>query len=131
MNRKSGVLMHISCLFGNYSCGSLGENAKYFIDFLKKCGFSYWQILPINDTDEFNSPYSSNSAFSCNPLFIDLETLYEKGLISSDELENARQEAPYLCEFDRLISERFEILKKAKDFFRSRFPRFRGRFPGP
>ena len=113
MKRKSGVLMHISSLFGNYSCGSLGENARYFIDFLKKCGFSYWQILPINDTDDFNSPYTSNSAFSCNPFFLDIEILYEKGLIFSDELINSKQNYQFLCEFDRLKKERFDLLKKA------------------
>ena len=36
MERKSGVLMHISSLFGDYSIGSFGKEAKYFIDFLKK-----------------------------------------------------------------------------------------------
>ena len=36
MKRASGVLMHISSLFGDYSCGSFGNGAKYFIDFLEK-----------------------------------------------------------------------------------------------
>ena len=30
MNRKSGVLMHISSLFGDYSIGGFGDEAKYF-----------------------------------------------------------------------------------------------------
>ena len=29
MERKSGVLMHISSLFGDYSIGSFGNEAKY------------------------------------------------------------------------------------------------------
>ena len=44
MERASGVLMHISSLFGDYSAGSFGDEAKYFIDFLAESGFSYWQV---------------------------------------------------------------------------------------
>ena len=28
------------------SIGSFGTEAKQFIDFLKSCGFTYWQVLP-------------------------------------------------------------------------------------
>lgn len=113
MERKSGVLMHISSLFGEYSIGSFGKAAIEFIDFLSDCGFSYWQVLPFCMADEFNSPYKSYSAFSANPYFIDLEILFQKGLITSDELNSAKQKSPYLCEFDRLANERIELLAKA------------------
>lgn len=113
LTRKSGVLMHVSSLFGDHSIGSFGNNAKYYIDFLKDCGFKIWQVLPFNMVDEHNSPYKSYSSFSGNPYFIDLEILYEKGLITSDELSDARQNSPWLCEYDRLSKERFELLKKA------------------
>ena len=42
--RASGVLMHISSLFGEYSIGNFGRSAAHFIDFLADCGFSYWQV---------------------------------------------------------------------------------------
>ena len=113
MKRSSGVLMHISSLFGDYSIGSFGKEAKYFIDFLCDCGFSLWQVLPFNMVDEHNSPYKSYSSFSGNPYFVDLETLYNKGLLTNNELEGARQNSPWLCEYDRLQKERFELLKKA------------------
>lgn len=113
MERKSGVLMHISSLYGEYSSGSFGEAARYFIDFLSDSGFSYWQTLPFCMTDEFNSPYKSYSAFSGNPYFIDLDELYKKELITREELNGARQLSPYLCEFDRLRKERPGLLKKA------------------
>ena len=87
MERKSGVLMHVSSLFGKYSSGSFGEEAKYFVDFLADCGFSYWQVLPFCMTDEYNSPYKSYSSFSGNPYFVDLPTLYEKGLLTAEELK--------------------------------------------
>ena len=63
MNRKSGVLMHISSLYGDYSIGSFGSEAKDFVDFLCDCGFGYWQVLPFCMVDECNSPYKSYSTF--------------------------------------------------------------------
>lgn len=111
--RKSGVLMHISSLPGKYSSGSFGESAKEFIDFLKECGFSYWQVLPFCPVDEYNSPYKSHSTFAGNPYFVDLEVLYKKGLVTSEELKEAEQKTPYVCEFERLSEERYSLLLKA------------------
>ena len=111
--RASGVLMHISSLFGDYSCGAFSDAAKYFIDFLADCGFSYWQALPFCMVDECNSPYKSYSTFGGNPYFVDLEALYKKGLLTRAELDGARQQTPYSCEFVRLYHTRFELLRKA------------------
>ncbi len=113
MNRKSGVLMHISSLWGEYSEGSFGKEAMEWIDFLSDCGFSVWQVLPFCIPDECNSPYKSFSAFSGNPFFIDLPTLFDEGLITKYELEQARQKTPYTCEFERLSEERMALLEKA------------------
>lgn len=120
MDRKSGVLMHISSLWGDYSEGSFGREAMEWIDFLADCGFSVWQVLPFCVPDECNSPYKSFSAFSGNPFFIDLPTLFEDGLITQDELEEARQKTPYVCEFERLKSERMALLEKAAMRFEDR-----------
>ncbi len=119
MKRASGVLMHISSLWNEYSIGSMGKNAEKWIDIIKEAGFSYWQVLPFCLPDEYNSPYKSFSAFSLNPYFIDLELLYEDNLITKDDLENAKQKTPYLCEFDRLKEERFLLLKKASTRFKN------------
>ena len=113
MNRESGVLMHISSLFGNYSSGSFGEEARYFIDFLSESGFSVWQVLPFCMPDDCNSPYKSYSSFGANPYFIDLPTLYEAGLLTADELRGAMQKSPYLCEYERLSVERVALLSAA------------------
>ncbi len=115
MKRAAGVLMHISSLFGDYSIGSFGDSAKYFIDFLADSGFSYWQVLPFNMADGCNSPYKSFGAFSGNPYFIDLEILHRKGLITAQELYTARQNTPYACEFERLADERMALLQKASE----------------
>ena len=111
MKRASGVLMHISSLPGEYSTGSFGDEAKEFIDFLKDCGFTYWQVLPFCMIDECNSPYKSYSAFGGNPYFINLDKLMQQGLVSKEELEGYRQQTPYSCEFVRLYHTRFELLK--------------------
>ncbi len=113
MKRSSGVLMHVSSLYGDYSVGSFGKEAREFIDFLAECGFSYWQVLPFCMTDECNSPYKSLASFGANPMFIDLPTLKEKGLLTDAELLAARQKSPYLCEYDRLSRERLPLLRAA------------------
>lgn len=113
MKRQSGILMHISSLYGDYSIGNFGKNAFEFIDFLKENGFSVWQVLPFTVTDEFNSPYKSFSAFGGNPYFIDPEKLFEDGLISKSELEACKQKTPYAAEFKRLSEERIPLLRKA------------------
>ena len=113
MKRASGVLMHVSSLWGEYSIGSFGKEAKKFIDFLADGGFTYWQVLPFCMADESNSPYKSFSAFGGNPFFIDLPTLCEKRLLTKEELSAAKQKTPYVCEYDRLKKERMALLALA------------------
>ena len=113
MKRTSGVLMHFSSLFGDYSIGSFSNHAKYFIDFLADCEFSYWQVLPFCMVDECNSPYKSYSAFGGNPYFVDLEILHQKGLLTKEELFSCRQQTPYSCEYGRLYHTRIDVLLKA------------------
>ena len=131
--RQSGVLMHVSSLYGDYSVGSFGKEAKEFIDFLAESGFSYWQVLPFCMTDECNSPYKSLASFGANPMFIDLPTLYARGLLTSAELASAKQKSPYLCEYDRLSEERLPLLRKAaarvSDFEKRSIAAFLGKYP--
>lgn len=118
LKRSSGVLMHISSLWGDYSEGSFGKAAYEWIDFLSDCGFSYWQTLPFGVPDDENSPYRSFSSFSGNPFFVDLQFLFEEKLITEEELESAKQTNPYVCEFDRLNEERLVLLSKAASRFK-------------
>lgn len=120
MKRQSGVLMHVSALWGEYSEGAFGEAAYEWIDFLCDCGFSVWQTLPFCLPDEYSSPYKSYSAFSGNPYFIDLPTLFKEGLITKSELAEARQCSPYVCEFERLKAERYALLSKAAKRFKDK-----------
>ncbi len=120
MKRASGVLMHISSLYGEYGCGSFGKEAKEFVDFLKECGFSYWQVLPFCMIDECNSPYKSYSAFGGNPYFVDLPSLYREGLITEEELTASRQQTPYSTEYVRLYHTRCDLLIEASKRVKNR-----------
>lgn len=84
--RSSGILMHITSLPGACGVGTMGQNAYAFVDFLKKAGQSYWQILPLTPTGYGDSPYQSCSAYGGNHYLIDLEQLAAEGLLEQSEL---------------------------------------------
>ncbi|NLZ87959.1 MAG: hypothetical protein GX916_00500, partial [Clostridiales bacterium] len=48
--RQSGILLHITSLPGPEGCGTLGQEAREFVDFLAQAGMSIWQVLPISPT---------------------------------------------------------------------------------
>lgn len=105
--------MHISSLNGKYGCGTFGTAAKLFIDFLKKCDYKIWQILPLSPVDECGSPYKSVSAFAGNPYFIDPEALFEMGLVNESDLEACKAGNPYGIDFEFLKRTRLPLLKTA------------------
>lgn len=80
--------MHLSSLPTPYGIGTMGQSAREFIDFLKRAGQKYWQILPVGQTSYGDSPYQSFSSFAGNPYFIDLDLLAEQGLLNRSEYEN-------------------------------------------
>ena len=88
--RSSGVLMHISSLPSPYGIGTMGKQAKKFVDFLEKAGQTYWQMLPICPTSYGDSPYQSPSGFAGNPYFIDLDYLCQDKLLKKSECEAYR-----------------------------------------
>jgi 4-alpha-glucanotransferase len=84
--RKSGILLHPTSLPGKGGIGSLGKEARAFVDFLSHSGQSLWQVLPLGPTAYGNSPYSCYSAFAGNSLLIDLETIAQEGDLSPADL---------------------------------------------
>ncbi len=114
LERSSGVLMNISSLPGEYGIGTIGKEAREFADFLAEGGFTHWQILPINPVGDGNSPYSSDGAFAGNYLYIDLEALYEVGLINRATLENCKYSgSPYTADYDFVFKSRMFALEEA------------------
>lgn len=112
--RSSGVLMHISSLPSPYGIGTMGKEARKFVDFLVKAGQQFWQVLPICPTSYGDSPYQSYSSFAGNPYFIDLETLCKEGLLTATEC-NSYEWGGHLTQVDYevLHQNRFPLLHKA------------------
>ena len=112
--RGAGVLFHISSMPSPYGIGVFGKNTKNFIDKLCEMGFTYWQVLPFNPTDNSNSPYCSPSAFAGNYLFINPEYLCETGLIGEADVKaNLYEGSPYTADYEFAAEKRLTTLKKA------------------
>ncbi len=122
--RSSGILMHISSLPSPYGIGTFGKQAYVFVDFLKKAGQTYWQMLPICPTSFGDSPYQSFSAFAINPYFIDLDMLEEDGLLTADEYKNIIWSNDQLqVDYELIYNNRYAVLKKAYARFKEALPK--------
>lgn len=119
LSRGAGILLPISSLPSPYGIGTLGAEAFSFVDFLRKSGQSYWQVLPVGPTSYGDSPYQSFSAFAGNPYFIDLELLRKEGLLTARELSQLPVIPPERVDYAALFSSRFELLNRAWRRFRS------------
>jgi 4-alpha-glucanotransferase len=113
MERSSGILLHPTSLPGAYGIGTLGREAKNFIDFLAGAHQRFWQILPLGPTGYADSPYQCFSAYAGNPFLIDLELLAEEGLLHKKDLETARVFRNGPVDYGRVISVKVPLLKKA------------------
>lgn len=111
--RSSGILLPVFSLPGDYGIGTLGKSARLFIDFLATAGQHVWQILPLVPPGSGNSPYMSPSAFAGNPLLLDLEDLATQGLMTPEELADARFPDPDHVDYNWLRENRYLLLKKA------------------
>jgi len=112
--RYSGILMHISSLPSEYGIGDLGPHAYRFIDLLAQNKQRYWQILPLNPTEQQhgNSPYHSFATFAGNPLFISPEILYQDGLLKKEEMINYSLPPKKDIDFNLIYSLKNRLLDK-------------------
>lgn len=109
--RSSGILLHISSLSSEYGIGTLGREAREFVEFLVKAGQRYWQLLPIGPVGEGDSPYQSFSTFAGNPYFIDLQMLIEEGLLRKPELSRIDWgKDKTKVDYNALFVSRFKVL---------------------
>lgn len=121
--RSSGILMPISSLPSPYGIGTMGKEARKFIDFLVEAGQTYWQVLPIGQTSYGDSPYQSFSSFAGNPYFIDLDILCREGLLRKKECQSYFWgENPQEIEYGILYENRYSLLHKAYDRFQKKIP---------
>lgn len=91
MEKKLGVLCHVTSLLSEYGVGDFGKSARDFIDFLSQSNISVWQILPLNETNKYNCPYSSNCYFSYDEMFVDPESLVSDYKVDCNELKKLKK----------------------------------------
>ncbi len=84
----SGILCHLTSLPSRYGVGDMGPVAYDFVDQLHRAGQSYWQILPVGNTDHTGCPYSTDSAFGCAEYYISPELLAQEFCINLSEFES-------------------------------------------
>ncbi len=120
MERRAGILLHISSLPSDFGIGDLGPVAYRFVDILASAGQSLWQVLPLNPTESEhgNSPYYSSSLFAGNPLLISPELLYQEGLIDKKTLESLRVEPSEKVDYRRVYALKTHMLEKALENFK-------------
>ena len=79
--RRAGVLLHPTSLPGPGARGTLGADARRFVDWLAAGSFAVWQTLPLGVTDAYGSPYLLRSAYAGDPRFIDEADLASEKLL--------------------------------------------------
>ena len=127
--RSAGILLPVFSLPNEYGIGTFGRSAYEFIDFLKACGMSSWQVLPLGPTGFGNSPYQSSSSRAGNPLFIDLKMLKKDGVLSKAELDAAKVPNTGRVDYDSLIAPRMALLmstyERGSEIYREEIAAFR------
>ncbi len=86
MDRRAGILFHISSLPSPFGIGDFGPEAYHFVDFLKSSGQKIWQVLPLNIPDQTGSPYASVSSAALSTSLISHDQLLADGLLGAADL---------------------------------------------
>ncbi len=113
--RGCGVLLHPTSLPGAGGIGTLGKDARRFIDLLATMGMMYWQVLPLTPPACGNSPYSAFSAFAGNPLLIDLEQVTDGIDCAAMGHEECRNDTS--VDFEAVSEVKMKLLKTAGTIF--------------
>jgi len=109
--RRFGVLLHPSSLFGHEPIGTIGAQAHRFVEWLAGTGAAVWQILPLTVNGQYDSPYFSYSAFAGNPWLVDLVDLADHGLLDDPQLFPGVSDAA--VPFDMLAEKKLPQLRAA------------------
>ncbi len=109
---SSGILLAITALDGEYGIGTMGDEARHWIDFLAGSGQKLWQILPHGPTGYGDSPYQTFSAFAGNILWIDMQLIQEMGLLTQSEIDELRSDNKKV-DYGRLVPIKNRLMKKA------------------
>ena len=127
--RTSGILMPITSLPSPWGVGTIGREARGFVDFLTRAGVSIWQVLPIVPTSYGDSPYQSFSTYAGNPYLIDLDDLEAEGLLRREEYAGVDWgRDPERVDYGALYQNRFGVLRHAVERLRKAQPDELARF---
>ena len=108
--------MPVTSLPSPWGVGTLGAEARRFVDFLAAAGVSVWQVLPVVPTSFGDSPYQSFSTFAGNPYLIDLDDLAHEGLLDHDDYAHRFWgDDPERVDYGALYRERFVVLHRAAE----------------
>lgn len=128
--RSSGILAPLFSLPGALDMGMLGRPTRFFLDFLVSAKQTWFQMLPINPIDASGSPYASRSAFAGEPLYIDLEELWQEGLVpeTTAKMQSGKQKAagtfPICVPAKGRVNYK-RALKRRSPFWEEAFKRYR------
>ena len=113
MKKEYGLLLPMSSLNSAYGIGDMGKCAYEFVDYMEENGYTLWQMLPINNVDSTNSPYSSDASLSLEELYLDLEELVSKKLLTQRDLSPLKKLSKTHVEYDKLKEIKPKLIKKA------------------
>jgi 4-alpha-glucanotransferase len=112
--RTAGILLPVFSLASPYGIGNFGKAAYDWVDWLGAARQRYWQVLPLGPTGWGDSPYQSFSAFALSPYYIDLDELWEEGLLLKEDCTAIDWGAsPEKVDYGRLYQYREVVLRKA------------------
>ncbi len=120
MKRASGVFLHITSLPSNFGVGDFGPSAYKFADFLNETRQSFWQILPLTQSDPVggNSPYFCLSSFAGNKMLISPEIMQSDGLLGNHDLENVPAFPKNVVDYRGVLAYKENLLARAYDSFK-------------
>jgi 4-alpha-glucanotransferase len=88
--RESGILLHPTCLPGEFGIGDLGADTLRWIKCLDQADQRLWQVLPLSPVGSGFSPYDCTSSLAGNTLLLSPVRLFEQGFLTQEELTAAK-----------------------------------------
>lgn len=112
--RQTGMLLPLWTLShkGDFGIGDLGSLRKY-IPWVAETGLDFLQLLPVNECDQSNSPYSAISSVALDPIYLDLGLV--EGLSTTDLISTVEKTDKVDYQAVRLVKD--QLLRKAYGLF--------------